>query len=173
MNGPVAGLIGGLVGTFAMSLFEHAASRITNDPRKLARAGAGSHTAQSEPRSHEQPLSSSELLVETVTRKALSRPATPTERERLGTAVHYAFGATAGALYGALADRNPMTTLGGGMLYGLAVLLVADELALPAMTLAPKPSETPARLHAYAVGAHLAYGLGLELTRKALASSTE
>ena|SRR5687768_4631299 len=173
MNPSLAGFLGGLAGTFAMSLFEHATSRIANDPRKLARAGAGNHTAQSEPRSHEQSLSSSELLVDTLTRKTLSRRATQPERERLGTTVHYAFGATAGALYGALADRYPMVTLGQGTLYGLAVLLIADELALPAMNLAPKPIETPARLHAYAVGAHLAYGLGLELTRKALASSPD
>ena len=165
----VAGILGGVLGTVAMSLFEvgwTSIARPRHESRRIKHAGRGLRHAQSEPRSHEKPLSTSELLIEKTARKAFDARPTQRQREILGSGFHYAFGATAGALYAALAPRHPKITTGRGTVYGLLVWLVADELLVPAFRIADPPWRTPLRLHLYAIGAHLAYGLGLDTTRR-------
>ena len=166
----LAGILGGVLGTVAMSLFEVAWTTTVRPPhqsRRLKHGGRGlRHPAQSEPRSHEKPLSTSELLIEKTARTAFDAHPSPRQREILGSAFHYAFGATAGALYAALAPRYPKITTARGTAYGLLVWLVADELLVPAFRIADPPWRTPLRLHLYSIGAHLAYGLGLDSTRR-------
>jgi hypothetical protein len=165
----VAGALAGVAGTVAMSLFEIAWTSLASpsrQSRRLQHAGGGlRHPAQAEPRSHEKPLSTSEYLIETVSQK-LDRDPSQRQRELLGSAFHYAFGATAGTVYSALAPRHPGLTAARGTLYGLLVWLVADELLVPAVRIADPPWRTPLRLHLYSIGAHLAYGLGLDTTRR-------
>jgi uncharacterized membrane protein YagU involved in acid resistance len=166
----VAGAIGGLAGTVAMSLFEITWSSLASPPRparRLEHAGRGPrHAAQSEPRSHEKPRSTSEQLIDTISHKLLDHEPTQPQREYLGSAFHYAFGAAAGTIYAALAPRYPKLTAARGALYGLLVWLLADELLVPALRIADPPWRSPLRLHLYSIGAHLAYGLGLDSTRR-------
>lgn len=103
-KGLLAGFVGGLAGTWAMAAFEALWTRTlpAADPRRAARlrragVGAAWH-AQSEPRSHEQPISPSERLVDAAARKALGRPPTPAGREVGGSIVHYAFSAVTAAV---------------------------------------------------------------------------
>jgi hypothetical protein len=92
----------------------------------------------------------------------------PTEREtqRAGQILHYTFGTTTGALYGTLADVIPALTTAGGMPFGLAVWLLADELALPALGLSQPPTRQDLATHTYALVAHGVYGLTTEYTRR-------
>jgi uncharacterized membrane protein YagU involved in acid resistance len=71
-----------------------------------------------------------------------------------------------GALYGALAEVAPQTTIGHGTPYGAAVWLGADEIAVPAFGLADGPAETPASTHLQALAAHLVYGVTLDTVRR-------
>src|SRR5207248_11213173 len=48
-------------------------------------------------------------------------------RETAGTAIHWALGAGAGALYGALRNRLRRLGLGSGLAYGVAFWIVMDE----------------------------------------------
>lgn len=57
-------------------------------------------------------------------------------------------------------------TRGAGLPYGTAVWLIGDEIGIPLTGLAEAPTRTPLRLHAYSLGAHFAYGLMTELTRR-------
>jgi hypothetical protein len=93
-----------------------------------------------------------------------------TERERsvAGSIVHHAFGAFAGALYGAATATAPVLSAGAGLPYGLAVWMVADEAALPMLGLARKPSDYPAKRHAAALATHLVFGLTVEAVRRAM-----
>src|SRR6478735_6635393 len=92
--GAVAGMIGGLVGTFAMgtalagwTLLSRRIYRRTFDPRsqrewrnRLANAGVrGGHLHQSEPRSHHRKISPSERIVAAAYRTFADRPATRRE----------------------------------------------------------------------------------------------
>jgi uncharacterized membrane protein YagU involved in acid resistance len=175
----LAGALGGIVGTWAMATANAVWTGLTpvpDDPRRAreretrlrnAGVGAGRH-AQSEPRSHQRGISPGERAVAAVARQIAAAPIEPRHRERLGSALHYGFGATAGALYGLLARRWPAAAFGRGTGYGTAVWLVADELVVPAMGIADSPTHTPLRRHAYALVGHWAYGLALDLVRRAL-----
>jgi putative membrane protein len=87
------------------------------------------------------------------------------EKERAGAMVHYAFGASLGALYGGLAEAMPAVRRGFGATFATAVWLIADELAVPSLHLAKPANEKPMPLHAYALGSHLVYGAALETVR--------
>lgn len=174
----LVGAVAGLVGTVAMSSLEAVWTRYAPealDPqgggerlRRLKNAGWGGwFHAQGEPRSHHWHRSPSERAVEAIGRSVGHKPS-PREREVLGSAFHYGFGAAGGAAYGALAKRFPWLTASRGLLYGTLVWLLADELGMPAAGIADWPHQTPVRRHAYSLAAHFAYGLGLEQTRRVL-----
>lgn len=171
----LAGAIGGLVGTAAMATAGQLWSRIdrTGGPtathRRRAHSGVGRNRfAQSEPRSHENRITPSEVIA-----RHVPGVDSPQSRRFVGSLVHYGFGAAAGLAYAAALQKAPPSarrwlTSGRGLLYGTIVWLLADEIGLPMTGLAPTPRQTPARLHAYALAGHLAYGLALEQTRRAI-----
>jgi len=96
---------------------------------------------------------------------------TKSEKEKAGTAVHYAFGGGTGAIYGAVAEVLPVATVCEGTAFGAAVWLVADEAVVPALGLSRSPTEYPASVHVYSFTAHLVYGLTTELVRRAVRSA--
>jgi len=98
----------------------------------------------------------------------LDRPLTRHEKQTAGPAVHYAFAALMGGLYGAVAEKAPIVSMAAGMPFGAGLWFGADELAVPGLGLAPKPSETPASTHMSALAAHLVYGVTTDLVRRAM-----
>jgi len=96
---------------------------------------------------------------------------TKDEKELGGAIAHYAMGATSGALYGAMAELVPLTTVGGGLPFGAAVWLSADEWIVPQLGLSRSPTEYPLSTHAYSFASHLVYGLTTELVRRAVRSA--
>lgn len=181
LAGLVAGFFGGLAGTWAMATFEAVWSglrvRTAGDPQtrrenalRLKRAGVGAgHSAQGEPRSHHEPgPTPGELAADALYRRLAGRAATPAEQRRVGTILHYGFGAATGAVYGATAEVAPAVTRGAGLPYGTFVWLTADELAMPATGFADPPQHSRPSDHAFVWAGHLAYGLTTELVRRAL-----
>jgi putative membrane protein len=80
-------------------------------------------------------------------------------------AIHWGFGAAAGAAYGALAEFYPAATAKEGASFGLALMTLTHETALPAMGLsAPAEEQTP-REHASEAASHLLFGLVAERVR--------
>ncbi len=102
---------------------------------------------------------------EKIAEPLLDRPLTTEEKKWGGPAVHYAFGASVGALYGALAPVAPVVTVGFGTVYATMVWLFGDELVVPKLGLAPPPGETPAMGHFKYWFMHAVYGLTLEGVR--------
>ena len=90
------------------------------------------------------------------------------EKATAGPAVHYAFGATMGGVYGLLSEVAPVTSVGWGMPFGTALWLAADEVAVPAFGFSKSPTEYPASTHAYALASHLVYGLSVDVVRRVL-----
>lgn len=92
------------------------------------------------------------------------------QRLVVGEVVHYAFGAFTGGIYGILAEYQPWTTAGAGLLFGTGVFLAADESSMPLLHLVPLPwTEKPiAQFEHWA--AHLIYGVSTELVRQRLRS---
>jgi len=90
------------------------------------------------------------------------------EKKPAGAAVHYAFGAATGGLYGALAEVAPQVTTAAGLPFGAAFWLIADETAVPLLGLSKGPTAYPVSTHVYSFASHLVYGVTAELSRRAL-----
>jgi len=73
-----------------------------------------------------------------------------------------------GAIYGAVSEVLPLATAGFGTLFGTAVWLAADEVAVPALGLGPTPVELPLSHHAQYLGGHLIYGAITDAVRRGL-----
>jgi len=175
-KGLAAGVVGGLAAAAVMNQFQALWSR-------QAGGEARSHGAQSlqqgSPRQgiglelraegkDERTDDATERLANAISVKAFGRELTGREKDAAGTAFHYAMGATSGALYGAVAELAPTATAGGGLPFGVAVWLVADEGLVPAAGLSKSPTEYPLSIHAYSFASHLVFGLTAEVVRRAV-----
>jgi len=112
--GIIAGVIGGLVGTWAMSEFQGMWSRVI-DGEEPQSAG-GRHDARDWQEKVEG-QNANELAANEVAEHTINRPLTREELEVAAPAMHYAFGAAMGALYGGLyeASRNVRAMGGTGL----------------------------------------------------------
>jgi uncharacterized membrane protein YagU involved in acid resistance len=71
------------------------------------------------------------------------QPLTKKENHLAGVGVHYAFGATSGALYGAVAELAPLTKIAQGTGFGLGVWFAGVEVAIPLLGLSEPPWRYP------------------------------
>lgn len=98
-------------------------------------------------------------------------PDLPREQRRTATLVnHFAYGAGAGALYGALPIRPSPA---GGVGYGLAVWTVSYLGLLPALGLLPRATHAPAPRNALMIAAHVVWGLSLGILAGRLAGAAD
>ena len=97
----------------------------------------------------------------------LHRSLNSSEKEKAGPIVRHAFGTLIGGIYGATAEKVPQVKSGYGLPFGAAIFVGADEIAVPALGLSPKPfSETEPQEHAYALLSHFVYGATAEIVRR-------
>ncbi len=179
LKGLAAGLIGGLVAAAVMNQVQKALGKmIAGEQRshgaQSLQTGAPHRGAGRMLENHraEDPNDDSvERLAQTVSVGVFARRLSENEKDTAGTALHYAYGTSMGALYGVAAELVPETTLGAGMPYGALIWLGADEIVVPLLGLSKSAKEYPLSVHASALTAHLAYGLTTELVRRAVRKS--
>jgi hypothetical protein len=160
----LAGAIGGLVGTLAMNYAQRAWTLAAGEPPPESEAGK--HDARDwQERSEHQ--NANELAAQTLAAVSIRRALTPHELAIAAAAVHFCFGAAAGALYGAYAEGDPDRRRSGGG-FGASLWLTADELMMPALGLSASTRERPTELHLQSLAAHLVYGIVAEHTRRLL-----
>jgi len=94
------------------------------------------------------------------------------ERQKYGSAIHWALGIGAGALYGVLRPRVESASLARGLAFGAAFWLLMDETVTPALGLTPGPTAFPWQTHARGFGGHLAFGAVTDATLSALQRAT-
>ena len=164
--GAAAGALGGIAGSWMMVRFNHVVGGSDDDGgshphrRREASPNDTDGTISDEPASSQVASLTSEAF--------LGRPLDERERQAMGPLFHYAFGAIAGALYGAAAELQPRTAAAGGVPFGAAVWLAADEIGLPAAGLARDPASYPLSRHAAAFGTHIVFGVTVEAVRRLL-----
>jgi hypothetical protein len=148
------GLLAGALGAAVQTLFFSATRKLAPRPAKDAFT----------PPELEQ---RDERETETIARRAFEElagrgPLSPEQKQLGGQLVHFAFGAGWGGLYGLARATWPQLRhpLGVGA-FALTVWATSDNLILPAFRLAAWPQKYPPRTHAYAIAAHLAYGVGV------------
>jgi putative membrane protein len=156
LRGAVAGAVAGLAGAYVMERFQ----ALWAQTQKQARPKQIAHAAKDEPTT----VKAAERVAETVLHTELPEAVKPVA----GEAVHYGMGMFSGAMYGAVAEILPMARTGNGLVFGAVLWWVADNLAVPALGLAKKPSAYPPSTHAYALSSHLVYGFVTESVRRVL-----
>ena len=179
IKGLVAGAIAGFVASAVMNKFQQALGRfITGEERSH-----GAQSLQTGTPDHgvgrkltelgvEDPRDdSAERLANAISVGALDHDLSEGEKSMAGTALHYGYGISVGAFYGAAAEMLPEVTAGLGMPYGAAIWLGADEVVVPLLGLSKTASEYPLSIHASDLASHLVYGLTLEAVRHGVRSS--
>ena len=162
-NGLLAGAVGGLAGTWAMS----EAQRLWTEAVDGAapESAAGKHDARDwQERSEGQ--NSNEIAAQAVATTVIGRRLEHDELAVGAALMHYTFGTAVGALYGAFAWRYPRYASGLGL--GLAVWLLADEIAMPLLGLSDSTLRRPAEKRMQSIAAHLVFGMTAERTRRAV-----
>ncbi len=138
-KGLVAGLAGGLVATAAKSLAER-----VYPPR-----------TQGEP---EPP--------EVLSEKIAGHELTGASRIIATESIHWAFGAAAGAAYGALAEFYPAATARDGANFGMTLMALTHEGALPALGLSAQPADQTTREKSSEMVTHVVFGIVAETVRR-------
>ena len=138
IKGLIAGAIAGVVATAVKSLAEK----------------------MYPPRTHGEP-EPPEVLAE----KIAGHPLDEGTKTAATEVIHWGFGAMTGAFYGVLAEFYPAATAKEGASFGLALMTLTHESALPAMGLSVPPEEQTAREHTSEAASHVLYGVTAERVR--------
>lgn len=165
LKGALAGLLGGLAASWIMTQFQSAVPAETfkellgeTDEEQDRPSEADESEESGEPATVE--------AAEAVSEGVLDHELTDEEKAWAGPAVHYTHGSLSAAFYGALAEHEPVITMGAGLPFGTVLWLVADEGAVPALGLAKAPWTHPPSTHVYSLASHLVYGLSAEIVRR-------
>jgi len=163
-KGVIAGTAAGLAGTVAMTQFQNlwskASEKLTNGHQQSSGNSSG------------QESEDATMKVAGKAAEATGRHLSREEKKKAGTLVHYGFGTGMGTLYGTIVELGPRELqrhdLLSGIGFGSMLFAGADEVAVPALGLSGKPTETPVSSHAYALASHIVYGLTAGVVRKAV-----
>ncbi len=79
--------------------------------------------------------------------------------------IHWVFGAAAGGFYGVLAEIYPKVTAKNGASFGLTLMALTHEGALPAFGLAEEPEDQSLRERTSEATTHIVYGVVTEKVR--------
>ena len=162
-----AGAVGGLAASYAMTVFLRGLDELGLDPHPhhpQHSVERGDRDAAHEEREGYPDDATVEIVERIANRVGIDL--SPRAKELAGPIAHYVFGTTMGAIYGALAARDPRVTAGAGLAFGGLIWLLFDEIAIPALRLSPPPTRTPLPVHLRAAAAHVVYGPGTELGRR-------
>lgn len=138
-KGMLAGLIGGIIATAAKTLAEKA-----YPPRVHGEA---------EP-------------TRVATQKIAGDNLSAGQHELAAEAIHWGFGAVTGAAYGALAEFYPVATGKDGANFGMTLMALTHEGALPAMGLSAQPQDQTTREKSSEMTSHIIFGIVTETVRR-------
>ncbi len=160
LRGVFAGILGGLAASWVMNQFLAGVSKATE---ALAEE-------KDQPKSEEQGEDSTIKVADAVANTFIGRHLSDDEKQKGGPIVHYAFGGLMGGVYGGIAEYSPASRMGFGSLFGSALFVGADEIAVPALGLGKTPAQQPMSDQVSHWAAHLVYGATVELVRRVVRS---
>jgi putative membrane protein len=160
LKGMLAGAVGGLVASWTMNEFQKVWAAAE---KQIAGGKQGQQGAQ---KSSEDAADATMKTADRISEVLRARHLTKAEKKKAGPAVHYAFGALMGAVYGASVEVNPAANALAGIPFGAILFAGADEVALPALGLSDKPAAYPLSTHLYGLVSHAVYGVTTETVRR-------
>lgn len=143
----IAGLAGGLVASLAMNLYQGATASL------FGQGGGNADPAT---------VKAADGMKQVVG----ARPVTQKRRAEAGSLVHYGTGAVLGIGYALLVLAWPPAAIGFGLVFGLVVAVVLDNLLVPTLGWGPWPWRTTAATLAYGFSSHIVFGVVLEGVRR-------
>lgn len=161
----LVGMAAGVVGTWAMNRFWSALQSLNGKEEEEGGQdrdggeGNGDSTVQ-----ESAPETAARLVYSTV--RGVEPPAPV--RLRLATRIHWAQGIAMGGTYGMTRGRAGGADISGGIVFGTALWVVADEVAVPLLGLSEGPAAHPPSEHLEGLGAHLVYGVATAVTAQLL-----
>ena len=181
-NGPLLGLLAGVAGAsaglYAMRLYWGSVAPRVEDagdryaPRFPSASGLGLGRSLDEVslvgRQHREDESSTAAIGRIAFETATGREPSDETKPSLSYGVHWGYGLAMGGLYGLLRRRAGFPDLTGGLLYGAALWLLGDELAVPLLGLQAGPTSASPAQHVNRLGAHLVYGAGTAAATQSL-----
>ena len=159
VKGLVAGVAGGLLASLVMEQFQLLWSK-ASEAIERARETEKPRGRKADP--------STVKVAQAISKSVFGKKIPKSKKRLAGEAVHYAMGATSGAIYGAAVEALPFTTAGDGLAFGTALWVLADEVSVPALQLSKPPTKIPVSTHIYALASHLVYGWTTEMVRRAV-----
>jgi hypothetical protein len=163
LGGLAAGVIGGLVATWALDRYQEGSLEATRRAENAAGASPILSRRQEE-QIQDQQRAHAEAAVR-IARSTFGKRLSRTQRRNAALVVHYAVGALTGGIYGLTAEILPVVRRGGGTGYANLLFLGGSEAVLPWFNLGRQ------RVQASRNGglpAPLVYGAVLETTRRVL-----
>jgi hypothetical protein len=160
LKGLTAGVIGGIAGSWVMTKFQE----LWSESREALAGRNDQAKGDADANDEDATMKTADMIARSVAGRSLTKE----QKQKAAPLVHYAFGAVMGGLYGAAAELEPDVKRLGGTTFGAALFLGADELTLPVLGLAKKPTEYPLSSHIYGLTSHIVYGLTTELVRRAV-----
>ena len=151
LRGALAGLLAGVVASFAMDRFQALAASLSPSD------------------SDEEPATAK--AADRIKQAAGGAPVTKAMQPLAGQLVHYAVGAGLGVAYGIASEFRPGLASGYGAPFGVGVAAVLDEGAVPAVGLGTAPWDSPASTHAFSLASHLVFGVVADLVRRQVRST--
>jgi uncharacterized membrane protein YagU involved in acid resistance len=115
------------------------------------------------PRRYQYPLPPRQIVETLVRRTGMLDESSNDTRDLLTDLAHCAYGAGAGAVYGAIAPRLPKQPVLNGMAYGVTVWAASYLGWLPAMRFPAAATREPGERNALMISAHLVWGATLGL----------
>jgi putative membrane protein len=112
------------------------------------------------PRTHGEPEPTN-LAAE----KLAGHPMDEPSEELAAETIHWGFGIAAGAFYGAVAEYYPAATDKEGATFGMTLMGLTHNKALPALELSDPPEDQTAREQTSEAATHVLYGVVAEKVR--------
>ena len=157
----VVGLVGSVAGLMAMRLYwQKIAPLINENIDDEAMDSDQLNDISLVGKQYEKGESSTEALGRMAYEKVVGEEPDEKTKEILSYATHWLYGLVQGGIYNGLRKKAAGADMLGGLLFGTALWLFGDEMAVPALGLQKGPTAVSPAQHVNRFGAHLAYGLG-------------
>jgi hypothetical protein len=156
------GAAAAVAGTWAMNQAQRLWTRAAGAP--VPHSAGGKHDAR-DWQEREEHQNANELAAQAAAMIVAGRPLRPDELRYAAPAMHYAFGAAVGILYGAVVgDRSrresrSVPVVLSGVVLGTVLWATADEIAMPLLGLSRPTTERGVERHLQSLTAHLVYGI--------------
>ena len=181
ISAATVGLLGGAAASVAMNIFQRRISKAFGGEQRSHGAqsqqvgtpdhGVGAYLSKIGADSPED--DAAERTANIVSMGVTGHRLTEEEKDVGGTIFHYVFGAATGMAYGIASELLPVVRTGWGLPFGAVVWIIADETVVPALGLSKHARKYSAATMAYALTAHLVYGLVTEGSMKLLRPASD